>query len=548
MKVVRLVLVVFLICFFNVMAQKNFDIFDNIKGQELNPKIFSNSSSTVYKPCIANLEPAGNLYTYSTIIYTYSKTGLLIAEVSKNIKLGETYYLRNTYKYNESNLLIAKLSENLVNKYWTSTEQCTYIYNNNGNLHSELLQKWTEDNWENVSQIFYFYDNVGNLLDKDIEEWNEGVWVKKEHYNFVYDHNNNMISQSYQIFNGTWIYKWRYLYNYNNSDKLSEKIWSYWKNNLWVDSTRSTCTYNDLGKLSSQLNFGWNLTNGDWEEKNEDIFSYDSRGNLIYRINRYDYYTLHGWYRYNYDYAYSFDSNDNCISAECNSYYYQGTTEFYRLRNSPMYIYFNNNSEFLYLTAAKISVRYSPITSIMDSVKIPFFSAVTNGNNITLIWKTAVGIYNFGIEIERADSNNNFSTIGFIEAVNDNYISTEYSFTDYNLGNREYSYRLKIINHSGTQSYSQTVKVGVAFFYLSQNFPNPFNLSTTIKYAVPSSGNISLKVYNILGKEVAVLVNEYKYSGNYEINFNGVGLASGVYFYQLKSGNFTETKKLLLLK
>jgi hypothetical protein len=85
-------------------------------------------------------------------------------------------------------------------------------------------------------------------------------------------------------------------------------------------------------------------------------------------------------------------------------------------------------------------------------------------------------------------------------------------------------------------------------FRLYQNYPNPFNPSTTIKYSIPNAGNISLKVYDVLGKEIATLVNEEKSSGNYEVEFNASNLTSGIYFYQLKTGNFIETKKMILLR
>jgi hypothetical protein len=85
-------------------------------------------------------------------------------------------------------------------------------------------------------------------------------------------------------------------------------------------------------------------------------------------------------------------------------------------------------------------------------------------------------------------------------------------------------------------------------FVLYQSYPNPFNPSTTIKYSLPNSGIVSLKVFDILGREVAVLVNEYKTSGTYSIEFNANQFASGVYFYQLNTGNFVETKKMMLMK
>jgi hypothetical protein len=85
-------------------------------------------------------------------------------------------------------------------------------------------------------------------------------------------------------------------------------------------------------------------------------------------------------------------------------------------------------------------------------------------------------------------------------------------------------------------------------FLLSQNYPNPFNPSTKIKYSIPQSSNILIKVIDILGNEVATLVNEEKPAGTYEINWNAANLPSGVYFYQLKAGDFIQTKKMLLLK
>ncbi|VAX23324.1 Alkaline phosphatase [hydrothermal vent metagenome] len=85
-------------------------------------------------------------------------------------------------------------------------------------------------------------------------------------------------------------------------------------------------------------------------------------------------------------------------------------------------------------------------------------------------------------------------------------------------------------------------------FLLSQNYPNPFNPTTVISYSLPESGFVSMKMYDILGNEVAVLVNEYKPTGNYSIEFNGNDLSSGVYIYQMQAGSFIDTKKLMLLK
>ncbi|MCX6150798.1 MAG: T9SS type A sorting domain-containing protein [Ignavibacteriales bacterium] len=85
-------------------------------------------------------------------------------------------------------------------------------------------------------------------------------------------------------------------------------------------------------------------------------------------------------------------------------------------------------------------------------------------------------------------------------------------------------------------------------FRLDQNYPNPFNPTTTINYQIPTAGNVSLKVNDMLGKEVATLVNEEKPAGNYQVDFDGSRLSGGIYFYQIKTGSFVQTRKMLLLK
>ena len=85
-------------------------------------------------------------------------------------------------------------------------------------------------------------------------------------------------------------------------------------------------------------------------------------------------------------------------------------------------------------------------------------------------------------------------------------------------------------------------------YILNQNYPNPFNPSTTIQYSIPEGGNVSLKIFNTLGEEVAELVNEYQQANTYMVNFNGENLSSGIYFYQIRAGEYTETKKMVIIK
>lgn len=85
-------------------------------------------------------------------------------------------------------------------------------------------------------------------------------------------------------------------------------------------------------------------------------------------------------------------------------------------------------------------------------------------------------------------------------------------------------------------------------FKLSQNFPNPFNPSTEIRYHIPKLGLVKLKIYDVLGREVEMLVNENQTAGSHKVTFNSTKLASGVYFYKIYVGDFSEIKKMTLVK
>ncbi|HQJ47112.1 MAG TPA: T9SS type A sorting domain-containing protein, partial [Ignavibacteriaceae bacterium] len=99
--------------------------------------------------------------------------------------------------------------------------------------------------------------------------------------------------------------------------------------------------------------------------------------------------------------------------------------------------------------------------------------------------------------------------------------------------------------------YSEVVNVLVGSldkYALGQNYPNPFNPSTTIGYILKDKSNVKLSVFNSLGEEIAILVNGQQEQGYYEVNFDAAGLPSGIYYYMINTGNFTQTKKMLLIK
>jgi hypothetical protein len=206
------------------------------------------------------------------------------------------------------------------------------------------------------------------------------------------------------------------------------------------------------------------------------------------------------------------------------------------------------NNDGWYVDDIKLSVYSSTIP-----VELVSFTASTNKNNVTLYWKTATELNNKGFEIERSlkssHQNLNWQRIGFVDGNGTTTEQKEYSFTDEKIEEGSYLYRLKQIDLDGSFIYSQEIEADVLspnIFELSQNFPNPFNPVTTIKYQLADDGFVSLKVFDVLGSEIKTLVNEFKNAGYYEIEFNASNIPSGVYFYKIQSGNFNAVKKMIL--
>ncbi|MBK7377929.1 MAG: T9SS type A sorting domain-containing protein [Ignavibacteriales bacterium] len=184
-------------------------------------------------------------------------------------------------------------------------------------------------------------------------------------------------------------------------------------------------------------------------------------------------------------------------------------------------------------------------------VELSSFTAEVISNGVKLDWITSSEINNNGFIIERRLFGYEFVEIGFVKGSGTSTEIIEYSFTDKNSLPGKYSYRLRQIDYNGSFEYSQIVDVELKDeieFTLSQNYPNPFNPSTKISWQSPVGSWQTLKVYDILGNEVATLVNEEKPAGTYEVEFNVSQLSSGIYFYKLQAGDFIATKKMIVIK
>jgi hypothetical protein len=190
-------------------------------------------------------------------------------------------------------------------------------------------------------------------------------------------------------------------------------------------------------------------------------------------------------------------------------------------------------------------------------VEMSNFTHKVNGYNVTLNWVTSMELNNKGFQIERKNINNGiWKEIGFVEGAGNSNIERKYCFEDRKLNSGKYQYRIKQTDFNGNFYYKNlNDEIIIALpkkFNLSQNYPNPFNPATKIDYELPMDCKVKLIIYDALGREIKSLVNDYQSAGLHTVEFDGVLLASGFYYYRLltnSNGNeITITKKMMFIK
>ncbi|MDP4115996.1 MAG: T9SS type A sorting domain-containing protein [Bacteroidota bacterium] len=220
----------------------------------------------------------------------------------------------------------------------------------------------------------------------------------------------------------------------------------------------------------------------------------------------------------------------------------------------------DNTAYFTTCTSGSTEIKMTPVAL---PVELESFAGKQLNGKVILNWTTATEKSNYGFFIERKlstsrDGDSSWIELGFVKGNGNSNSKKAYSFEDNKIKKAgKYVYRLRQADTDGIIHYAIQIEISVNFvkdFKLEQNFPNPFNPSTTIKYYIPLESKVSITVYNALGSKVKELVNETKHQGNYDIKFDGQGLASGVYFVTIKAASvdgrksFVDSKKMILMK
>ncbi len=422
--------------------------------------------------------------------------------------------IKHTYFYDTNGNKTSQLYETKSGGQFVNVNRYTFTYDANGNITSEIGEIWTEDQWENNWRYTYTYSENGNITSRLNEVWSDGQWISSNRSTCTFDINGNITSELKEMYSSEqWVNDTRETYTYDaNGNMTSEliELWDWQSGGHWAENQFFSYTYDANGNLTVKLFELWSL--GQRLNGSRDSYSYDANGNEIMHLREdWQESKWENWYRE----TSAYDTDGNMILWLCEDWIDSNWVNSWRF----LYTY-NSNGK---------------MTSEIDEEWVD--DQWVNANSYTYNYNAEGNIVSGINEIWEAGSWIPLNTLFVIEG------------TYYGFGSEiDFYYNVNTVD---VASNSEMVND----FSLSQNYPNPFNPSTIIRFSLPAGRQelpmnsfVTLKVYNLLGQEVATLVNEQKPAGNYEVKFDASSLASGVYVYRLNAGDFTASQKMLLLK
>jgi hypothetical protein len=483
-------------------------------------------------------KPAQTIECYrdtSKITYSYDQKGN-ITFAFREYKSGGKWLTgnRSTYTYDENGNEIQRLDEYYSDSTWCNTYRYTCTYDGNGNMLTYTYDLWQANRWIHNSTEIYSYDNNHNVLERIHKDFINGSWRNANKYSYLYDGNGNILSFIAAEGNDNgWNLRTRQEYAYDNSGNMVLSNQDVWKNGEWSKYLRGIYTYNDAGKILTFINQDYSngfVVTYKW------INAYNGKGNIDTSL--YEEWAIDSLFNAR-RIIYTYNSND-LLNSEI-SFDWADSIWINVQRN--IYEYGSNSN-------VKTGERWVDTCWVSTEQTIDTFDI--NNNMLARTMKVcSYGNWrNYTMYNYNYDENNNTTKAeflywennkwnsgpGYLTLVYNNYQDT-ISFT----GNMK---SMSYLQFTGVEDNIQTVEK----YSISQNYPNPFNPATTINYQLPKSGVVSIKVYDILGSEIKTLVNEYKQPGSYAVKFDASKLSSGVYIYRIISGNYSASKKMILIK
>jgi hypothetical protein len=430
----------------------------------------------------------------------YLPDSLTLYSIGDTIRMSAAY---NVGGWNDQ-IVVQILSSGRWVNY--SRQTWTYLGSNENNL--TLQQTWLHGQWTNVELDSSTYDARDNMLVHLTKYWSQGAWKDSLLSSRTYDANGNMLTNiGWVLTNSQWTNSWLGTYTYDASgDELTFLVQT-WSGTQWVNMDMWTYTYDVHGHMLTEL---MQVYNGQWDNATLSIYTYDATGNMLSHLAQT---WASGQWTNSTIHTYTYDTNGRMLTD-----WLKGWTNAAWM-NGSLYTYtYDTNGNLL-----NELVQYW-LNGLWTNFNQFAFTYDAHGNELTgnnTSWSGSVWM--------PTDDN-------FVLAVN----GSTYDFT---------GYRIIVswipVNTADVPTNGKSMVKG---YSLSQNYPNPFNPSTTIGYQLPTQVHVTLKVFDVLGREIATLVNGVEQPGYKSVNFNANNLASGVYYYRLQAGNYIETRKLLLLR
>jgi len=386
-------------------------------------------------------------------------------------------------------LLVEETTSKWDSTNWNLDKQKTYHYDVKNNLIELVNYYWEDINWTNGGKYKYSYDSSLNLTESLFWWWRNSNWENRARESFSYDENQNNIEYKWLLFDSLeWHNEYRRILVYDENNYLIQTD-SYTGNErewMLIGSHRYNYKYNLHNNLSEYRVEELDLNNWTWTNIRKDIYTYDEN-NLLTELEWFYWWDLE-WQR----------TSKRIYSYE---------------RNNLVEYLDRDWIESDWINFQKGIMTYNESNRMVDST--------TQRWNLTY-WRNS-----------KKKSNTYDVNHNLLEEIKQTWDDSIWV----NLFRIEYEY---IPAHKSSGKLDG--------YELSNNYPNPFNSTTNIQFKLPNEDFVTLKIYDAIGSEIVTLINKEMQISYYNIAFNATGLASGVYFYRLQAGDFSETRKMVYLK
>jgi hypothetical protein len=412
-----------------------------------------------------------------------------------------------TASYDQTGSTTQRLIQYYSNGQWINYSLDTWTYFG-PNSSVDLEQMWLNGQWVNSTSDSSTFDAKGNMLVHLFTYWSGKVRRDSILSFRTYDANGSMLTDLGEYMtNGQWTNHDQTIYTNDNSGNSLSSLFQMWIGGMWVNQELFNYTYDGNGHMLTRMMQGWN---GQWDNETLSTYTYDPNGNMMSFLIQT---SANGqWTNYMID-MYTYDANGKMLTdllkASTNGAWMNGVFTTYTIDPNG-----NMVNELIQEWLNGLWTNYRQSTFTYDAL----------GN-------------------ERTGNNTMWSGSSWVPA--DYNFSLAVSGSTYNSTGYRIIISWILANTTDVPSDRSTI---VKDYSLSQNYPNPFNPSTTISFRLPSKSFVSLKVFDIMGREVATIASEELSAGAYTRQWNAAKLSSGIYFYRLQAGNYLETKKLILLK